>query len=501
MAKIILTTLNARYSHTSLSLRYLYANLHDLRQSAEILEFVIGNNNQEIAQKLLEKNPKIIGFSVYIWNVNDIREIIGILKAVAPHVWIILGGPEVSFLPRRVDLEKADYFISGEGEELFYTLCKGLLNSQVVSQKTFYSKGVDLKKTVLPYEFYSDFDIKNRHIYIESSRGCPFECEFCLSSIDKKVRYFDFELLLGALQTLWQRGVRDFKFIDRTFNLNMKKANALIDFFLEKEEPFFLHFEFIPESFPRQLKERLKAFDKGSLQLEIGIQTLNETVAKKINRPLNIQKIEENLHFLSTQTNAHLHLDLIIGLPGESMESFAKNLDTLMRLSQCEVQLGVLKKLSGTTLERHDGKHKMVYNQNPPYDILQTDAIDFLQMQELKRFARYFDIVYNSGKFKQTCLLWWKEGCVFDPFYRFSKYIYQVTQATHKIALERVAKVLYDFLVTEEGLDKKVVAQTMAADLQKVKMRKLPLFLREFAVAATADESGTKARIRQAHHG
>jgi hypothetical protein len=438
---------------------------------------------------------------VYIWNVNDIQEIIGILKSVAPHVKIVLGGPEVSFLPRRVDLEKADYFISGEGEELFYTLCKRLLNSESPPQKTFYSKGVDVKKIILPYEFYSDFDIKNRHIYIESSRGCPFECEFCLSSIDKKVRYFDFELLLKALQTLWQKGVRDFKFIDRTFNLNMKKANALIDFFLEKEEPFFLHFEFIPDSFPRQLKERLKAFAKGSLQLEIGIQTLNETVAKRINRPLNMQKIEENLHFLTTQTNAHLHLDLIIGLPGESKESFAKNLDTLMGLSQCEVQLGVLKKLSGTTLERHDGKHKMVYNQNPPYDILQTDAIDFLQMQELKRFARYFDIVYNSGKFKQTCMLWWKDKSVFDTFSRFSNYIYHTTQATHQIALERVAKILFEFLTDEEGLDREVVAKTMAADLQKVKMRKLPLFLRPYGVKTETTQESSKARKRQERHG
>lgn len=500
MPKIVLSTLNARYSHTSLALRYLYANLHELQSQALIQEYVIKKNNQEIAQKILEQEPLIVGFGVYIWNVEDIAQIVQTIKAVSPKTFIIIGGPEASYYPHRVDLSRADYIISGEGEELFYTLCKDILSQKPPAQRFHKSSAVDLKKIKLPYEYYSDFDIKNRYIYVESSRGCAYECEFCLSSIDKKVRYFDFEKLLEALESLWQRGARDFKFVDRTFNLNIKKANLLIDFFLSKKEDYFLHFEFIPDSFPQRLKERLKEFNKGSLQLEVGIQTLNEEVAKKINRPLNMKKIEQNLEFLTTKTSAHLHLDLIIGLPTESMESFGKNLDTLMALSQCEIQLGVLKKLSGTSMHRHDEAHKMVYSQKPPYDILQTDKIDFLQMQVLKRFARYFDIVYNSGNFKKTTTYLFEDGRVFENFYNFSQWFYENTQSTHQIGLERMAKYLYRYLTGHKGFDKEFVAQTMAEDLQKISGRKLPKFLKGYALLEKESVVQDRAKKRQLKH-
>lgn len=499
MSQIILSTLNARYSHSSLGLRYLYANIHSLQAICTIEEFVIGKNNQEIAQKLLEKNPKIIGFGVYIWNVQDVQEIVNIIKSIRPEIYIILGGPEVSYEPLRVNLDSCDYIISGEGEELFYQLCNDLLAHKTIAQKVHKSNGVDLAKIALPYPYYSDFDIKNRHTYIESSRGCPFQCEFCLSSIDKRVRYFDFDLLLAQLEELWQRGVRDFKFVDRTFNLNIKKANQLIDFFLAKQEDYFLHFEFIPDAFPTKLKERLKEFQKGSLQLEIGIQTLNEEVANRINRPLNMQKIKENLHFLTTQTHAHLHLDLIIGLPGESMESFGKNLDILMGLSQCEIQVGILKKLSGTTISRHDSDFAMVYANKPPYDVLQTDQIDFLQMQKLKRFARYWDIVYNSGNFKQSIALLWEDESVFENFYAFSEWFYALTDSTFQIALERMAKHLYQYLVEIKQQDPEEVAKIMAQDLQKVGARKLPAFLRQHQ-SVKAEVVMQKSKKRQLKH-
>lgn len=483
MPKIILSTLNARFSHTSLGLRYLYANMKELQNMCAIKEFVIHKNNQEIAQKILEYDPNIVGFGVYIWNAQDIKEIVDTIKAVSPKTTIILGGPEVSYEPLRVDFGRADYIISGEADELFYTLCRDIMDGKRPGKRLHRAKGVDLKKIMLPYCYYSDFDLQNRYLYIESSRGCPFSCEFCLSSIDTCVRYFDFDVLLQELQTLWQRGARDFKFVDRTFNCNIKKAAILIDFFQNKKEPYFLHFEFIPDAFAHRLKDRLQKFPPHSLQLEIGIQTLDESVAKNISRVMDRKKVEQNLHFLRTKTTAHLHLDLLIGLPGQTLQSFGKDLNDLMAQSSCEIQLGILKKLSGTALARHDKTHKMVYANKPPYDILATGTIDFLTMQKLKRFARYWDIVYNSGNFKQSVTLLWEDGDVFEGFWGFTDYFYQNTQSTHQIGIERVVKYLFTYLTTKKGKDKKEVATLLANDLGKIKGRKIPPFLKPYCDA------------------
>jgi radical SAM superfamily enzyme YgiQ (UPF0313 family) len=388
MKNIILTTLNARYSHTSLGLRYLLANLKELKPQAEILEFVINSSIQTIAEQILEKQPKIIGIGVYIWNAFDVGELVKTIKKVSPKTIVILGGPEVSYTPLRVNFDMADYIISGEGEESLYNLCKDLLEGNCSQPRTIISSKVDFEKIVLPYDDYTDFDIKNRHIYVENARGCPFECEFCLSSIETKMRYLDIDIFLNEIDKLWNRGARNFKFIDRTFNIKISYAKAILGYFLAKEEEYFLHFEVIPDNFPEELRDLIKQFKKGALQLEVGIQTLNLDVAKEIRRNLKIDKIKDNLKFLSQETHAHMHIDLIIGLPSETIESFGKNLNLLYTLSTGEIQVGILKKLSGTTIDRHDKVYGMVYNDSPPYDILQNDLISFAKMQELKTLCK-----------------------------------------------------------------------------------------------------------------
>jgi len=481
LSDIILTTLNGRYSHSSIALRYLYANLVELQKKTEILEFVINENIQEIALNLLQYNPKIIGIGVYIWNASDVEELVHILKKVSPETIIVLGGPEVSYLPIRVNLDPADYIIQGEGEEQFYTLCKDILNSNTPKQRIFPAKMVDINNIKLPYEYYNNTDIDTRHIYVEASRGCPYMCEFCLSSIDKKVREFNIEILLNEFQNLWNKGARDFKFIDRTFNLNINNAMRILDFFLEKDEPFTTHFEVIPDNFPEPLKEKIKLFPKHSLQLEVGIQTLKKDIAKNIKRNLNIPKIEKNIVFLETQTNAHIHLDLIIGLPGESLESFGENLDKLCKISTSEIQVGILKKLSGTTLDRHDIQYGMVYTDIPPYDILCNNMISFHQMQHMKKFARYWDIVYNSGNFTNAFKLMTKNRSVYKSFYSLTSFIYNNTYSTWKISLDRMAQFLFDFMTKEQNQDKQIVGETLAKDILNVSGRKLPKFLREYS--------------------
>ena len=477
MKNIILTTLNARYSHTSLGLRYLFANLKELKQQTEILEFVINSSIQTIAEQILEKQPKIIGIGVYIWNAFDIGELVKTIKKVSPETIVVLGGPEVSFLPLRVNFDMADYIVCGEGEISFYNLCKELLEKNCHQPRVINSSKVELESIVLPYDDYTDFDIKNRHIYVEMARGCPFECEFCLSSIETKMRYLDVDIFLAELEKLWLRGARNFKFIDRTFNIKISYAKAILNYFLAKEEEYFLHFEVIPDNFPQELRELIKKFKAGSLQLEVGIQTLNLDVAKEIHRNLKIDKIKDNLKFLSTQTHAHMHIDLIIGLPSETIESFGRNLNQLYTLSTGEIQVGILKKLSGTTLARHDKVYGMVYNDSPPYDILKNDLISFSLMQEMKRFARFWDIVYNSGNFQKTTALLFEDGKVFENFYDLSKWLYKRSESTYKISLDRMAEFLFEYMSAKH--EKELIANTILQDVMAVGGRKIPPFLKK----------------------
>lgn len=480
MTSILLTTLNARYAHTALGLRYLYANLHELQQDTRIVEFTINDQIQSIAEDLLKHSARIIGIGVYIWNASETAQLLEILKKVSPGTIIVLGGPEAGHLPHRVDFSRADYIISGEGENAFYELCQKVLKNESPDERFIRAAMPDLKTITLPYRAYNDEDVAHRTIYVEASRGCPFECEFCLSSIDEKVRNFPLDALLEEFETLWQRGARSFKFIDRTFNLNMTFANRILDFFLSKEPPYFAHFEVIPDHFPDLLKSKISLFPAGSLQLEIGIQTLDPVIAKGINRPLKPEKIFDNLRFLENETSAHMHLDLIVGLPGETLEGFGRNLDTLVSLTHSEIQIGILKNLSGTTLSRHDQAHGMIYSDTPPYDILQNNLLSFEQIQKMKRFARFWDIFYNSGNFNTTVRLLWSEGNVFDEFYSFSAWIYTQTLSTWKISLDRQISLIHTYLT--ERYATQIVEEALILDLSKRPEKTIPFFLRQSTV-------------------
>ncbi len=496
MKKIVLTTLNSRFTHTAIALRYLYANMQELQDETIIQEFTINENVQSIAEQILAEQPFIIGISVYIWNASEVHQLIEIFKKISPEIVIVLGGPEAAHLPHRVDFSKANYIIQGEGDIAFYKLCREIFDGTAPTEQLITPVMADLKAIKLPYDYYSDSDVANRYIYVEASRGCPFLCEFCLSAIDEKVRNFAIDALLVEFEKLWQRGARNFKFIDRTFNLNMKFANALLDFFLAKEPPYFAHFEVIPDHFPDSLKERIAQFPAGALQLEVGIQTLDPEIANNINRPLRIEKIKENLTFLENETKAHMHVDLIVGLPGETLEGFGRNLNELASITSCEIQIGILKHLAGTTMSRHDKTFGMIYSNIPPYDILQNDLISFAQIQQMKRFARFWDLVYNSGNFTNTTDLLFKETTVYDGFAAFSKWLYSETQSTWKISLDRLTQHIFDFLTQERKFDESEIIETMLLDITKNKGRKVPLFMRD-AQQNSQGQKQPKANKRQ----
>ncbi|HUR46514.1 MAG TPA: cobalamin-dependent protein, partial [Candidatus Saccharimonadales bacterium] len=246
---IVLSTLNAKYIHASFGLRYLMANLGSLKERACITEFEINHRPLDIAEILLARDPKIIGFGVYIWNVEPTTHVIAAIKKVRPDIVIVLGGPEVSYeWDKQSVVELADYVITGEADLKFRWVCEQVLMGTRTAEKLIQAELPDLSQLELPYELYTEDDVAHRVIYVEASRGCPFTCEFCLSSLDVPVRQAPLETLLRQLHKLIERGVKQFKFVDRTFNLNLGASRALLQFFLERYQPgIFFHFEMIPD--------------------------------------------------------------------------------------------------------------------------------------------------------------------------------------------------------------------------------------------------------------
>ncbi len=450
---ILLSTLNARYAHASLGLRYLLANMGPLQAQTRLQEFVIGAKTTEVVQKLLEHQPRIIGFGVYIWNVEETTRVVALLKRVAPEVCVVLGGPEVSFETGEQEIIKlADYLVTGWGDVTFPKLCGDILNGPKPLMKVHAGVQPPMAEIAMPYALYTDEDIAHRTLYVEASRGCPFKCEFCLSALDKTAWPFALDTFLAELESLHARGARLFKFVDRTFNLNIKTSLKIMQFFLDKlaahpDDPVYAHFELVPDHLPDALKEGISKFPPGALQFEIGIQSFNPEVQTLVSRKQDNQKAADNIRWLSSNSTAHLHVDLIAGLPGEDMASFGRGFDQLWALGPDEIQFGILKRLRGTPIIRHTEAFGMVFDPYPPYTILATDLIDFNTMQRLVRFARYWDLVANSGRFAHT-LPTVLADAPFDNFMAFADWIYAKTDATHRIALDRLAKLLAEWLST-----------------------------------------------------
>ena len=466
--QIILSTLNARYIHASLGLRYLLANMGQLREKTQLLEFIINSRPIDIVESLLKDKPKIIGLGVYIWNAEETLQVVKLLKRVSPETIIILGGPEVTYETEQQEITSiVDYVITGQADITFRNICNDLLHNKKPFNKIIKAEHFKLDEINLPYSEYTNEDIQNRVIYVEASRGCPFKCEFCLSSLDKTVYPFNLDLFLAEMQTLFDRGVRSFKFIDRTFNLKVASSIKIMNFFLEKMlmDKVYLHFELIPDHLPEKLKAVMQQFPEDSLQFEIGIQSLNPDIQDIISRKQDDDKVHSNMNWIRQETSAHIHADLIIGLPGETLESFAKGFNQLVALNPHEIQVGVLKRLRGTPIIRHTEEYDMRYNPAAPYEILRNNIIDFPTMQRLKRFARYWDMIANSGRFKHSkYLLLGKQP--FENFLQLTDWLHAETDQTHKIALPRLFNLLFRFMTTILKLNEQETVEFLLKDYE-----------------------------------
>ena len=503
---IILATLHAKYIHTGLGLRYLLANMGSMQNQTQLLEFDIKQRPIDIAEEILSFNPRIVGLGIYIWNVLLSTELALILKKANPDLLLVLGGPEISYqIEDQPIASNADYIISGEGDVAFRELCQALLAGDRPQAKIIHAPLPRLDQLVLPYGLYSEADLKHRLIYVEASRGCPFSCDFCLSAIDRSVRQFPWSSFISALQDLWNRGARHFKFIDRTFNLNISTASSILDFFLERiTSDLFLHFEIVPDHIPELLFEKISKFPSGTIQLEAGIQTFNPDVAERIHRRQDCCSIESNLQLLRMQSSVHLHTDLIVGLPGETEESFGEGFDKLAGIKPQEIQVGILKKLRGAPIALHDDPWEMVYNPFPPYEILRNKTLDFSQIQRLRHFSRTWDQICNSGNFVESSpLIWEGSDSIYQAFMEWTQWLHGRLGRLHAVALARLMEMLFIFLTEHKGCSKERAAQHLWRDYQRGgRNDKLPFLQPYLSTLDSTTAKGSKKSLakRQARH-
>jgi len=528
MPDIVLTTLNAKYAHAAFGLRYLLANLGPLAERAVMLEFDIAARTTDAIEAILAQSPKIVGVGVYIWNVDPATQLVAELKRLRPELVVVLGGPEVSYETDQQEICRlADYVITGEADLAFADLCGRLLASDRPATKIIAAELPEFEVKVpmtelrlpimnsaqstlgnqksainLPYSFYTNEDLAHRVIYVEASRGCPFKCEFCLSSLDVPVRNAPLGPFLEQMQNLLDRGCRQFKFVDRTFNLNLNISKSILKFFLDRYTPgLFLHFEMIPDRLPEALRELIAQFEPGALQFEVGVQSLNDDVQHRISRKQDNGKLAENLLWLREHTGVHVHADLIVGLPGENLESFGRGFDRLVAMRPQEIQVGILKRLRGTPIVRHDEPWGMVYSPHAPYEVLQTSVMDFNTLQRLRRFSRYWDLIANSGNFVVTLPAVWGDASPFESFLRLSDWLFEKAGRQHGISLTHLTEMLFRFLTEQNQLPAKRAAEAIWADYQRLGRSDRPAFLKDLvAPADTRAVSRRPTADRQARH-
>lgn len=511
---ILLVTLNSSYPHSSFGLRYLMANLEELQDRAEIVEFTIQREPRDIAESLLRQKPKIIGLGVYIWNAQESLELVSLLKRISPETIVVLGGPEVSHESETNPIcQIADFTIKGEADFLFYDFCKNYLVNGVLPENKIVS-GIlpDIKKIKTPYGLYTDEDIQNRVIYVEVSRGCPYRCEYCLSSLDKAVRNFELTEFLQEMEKLMERGARQFKFIDRTFNLSPTTCTTILQFFLDRIHlGLFLHFEMVPDRLPVEIRDLIKKFPPGALQFEIGIQTWNADVARLVSRRNDYEKVKDNFRFLSAETGVHTHADLIAGLPGEDLESFGKGFDTLAGLRPHEIQVGILKRLKGAPISRHDKEWEMVYSTHPPFQILRTKNMDFDTLQKMHRFSKYWDLYANSGVFKRFVNTLRERSqsrpdqSFFWEFFAFNEFLTARYAQSFGISQLSLFETAYVYLKEHLGWSQDDAKALILEDYYATGKSDLPKFLKDYSQKkkhGPEEDKGDKSNIpkRQQRH-
>lgn len=435
--KSLLIGINAKYIHPCLAIYQLKKNT---TYDCDILEFTIKETNISIIDKIEShiNNTKIdlIGFSCYLWNIEKILDISFYIKQKFPNIKILLGGPEVGFDEEfyLTSYHQIDYIITSDGENSHHELLQyldGIIDIKDVSNLRYLDNGTYIEnKIILPdlskikLATLDVTDLKNRVVYLESGRGCPYKCSYCTASLDNKVRFFPLDDVINIVKILMEKEVKTVKFLDRTFNANMKYMIDILDFIDKNNKCTTFQFEIVVEKFNQQAIDKVASLKSKFLRFEIGIQSTNDIVNESVCRRQNMELLEKNLKLLQDTNMVDLHVDLIAGLPYETKELFIKSFNRVFSYKAKELQLGFLKFLRGTKMMDYIKEHEYIYDPKPPYEIIQNKYMSTNDLNEIHMVEEMLETYYNSSKFKKT-FDYLIDNNIVDNFYVFFKNLFK----------------------------------------------------------------------------
>ena len=484
--KVLLAAINAKYIHSNLGIYSLKTygekmlKEWGLAEQAEIslAEYTINHQMEQILQDIYKRKPDVIGFSCYIWNISYVKMILADIKKVLPDVKIWAGGPEVSYHGEAFLKEEpaVDLVMMGEGEITFAHFLKALLEGEDLKQVpglmvrnadgTFTNTGfrqvMDMSQIPFPYAFMDMKELEHRIIYYESSRGCPFSCAYCLSSIDKKLRFRSLDLVLPELEWFLQAKVPQVKFVDRTFNCKKSHAMAIWQYIRDHDNGVTnFHFEIAADLLDKDELDLLSTMRPGLVQLEIGVQSTNEKTLEAIRRKTDIEEIREITETINSWHNIHQHLDLIAGLPWEDLESFKKSFNDVYEMEPEQLQLGFLKVLKGSYMEELIPTCDLLYSAAPPYEVLCTKWLSYGDVLELKDIEEMTEVHYNSRQFTCTLKELEKE---FDTPYEMFSFMAGYYNKNHLFGISHSRIARYEILwkIIQERLEKNGKCETQA---------------------------------------
>ncbi|WP_099203298.1 B12-binding domain-containing radical SAM protein [Miniphocaeibacter massiliensis] len=489
--KILLTSLNTKYIHSNIAIQYLKSTIEN-KYEVKTIDFTINQNLDDIIYEIIKGNYNIVGFSTYIWNIEQTLKISKKIKKINNKIKIVLGGPEVSYDSRNILKENKfiDFIMCGEGETTFPILMDYIngekidLPSGTLENKEFEILGNEIFQTindlkVSEFEYTEKYLKDKKIVYYETSRGCPYNCEFCLSSSTKKVRYFNLDRCKSDIGKFIDLKVPLVKFIDRTFNFNKEHALEIIKFIINNDKGYTtFHLEIHPTLIDNDYLELFKISRKDLFQFEIGVQSTNMETCKAIKRVGEFEDIKRVCEKLLAFDNIHLHLDLIAGLPYENYKSLKKSFNDILSIRPDKLQLGFLKVLKGSDLWLKNREYKIVYDDYPPYEVISTKWISYEGLQKVKEIEELVDKYYNEKNFYNTFEYivknYYKDD--FSFFEEFSKFWEERGYYLINHSRDSLYKILLEFVIEKEYENIDIITELLIHDYIMVN-RKIPYFL------------------------
>jgi len=488
---VLLVSINSKYVHSNLANLTILANFES-EAAIDHLEFSLKDHFLHIIKTITGYHPDVLAFSTYIWNIELILALSADLKKLLPQAKIVLGGPEADYNYKSViSNASVDFVFRGEGDCAFSVFIECLLRNRPLPGYIATDPGQDIHQAFTgnlnllksPYNKQNIDNYKNRLLYYETSRGCPFHCTYCLSSAMKGARYYSLENIKEDFSLFIRSGIKTVKLVDRTFNFPESRAISILDLVKTLHEEFngntIFHIEVVADIISDAFIETLRSLPKDLVQVEIGIQSIYEKTLISIQRSVDLKKLEKNIKKIIALHNVHVHLDLIAGLPYETLEDFIRSFNFVLGFEPHHFQLGFLKKLSGTLLPEQT-EHQMVFSDKPPYEIYQSRYISFAELNFLKEVENILDRYYNSRKFTHI----WKyliSTCYSDPFTfckDFARYFAEAIPVESSFGLRNLFTYLYDFINYKRFVNKEFLINVLAFDyLLQEKPRYFPDWL------------------------